>query len=358
MSLVDRYISFTVASVMALATLALLGLFIVLTLIDQAQGMINQYNIFYVVRFVAYSLPRMLYEVVPYAAMMGCIAGLGLLASSSELLIMRAAGLSTASIAWSAIKPALILVFVGMLVGEFLLPDFERMARADRTQAKSDLVGITERGGFWYREKDVYMHFDVVGQRGVLQGVSLYYFDEQKMRRSLFAQRGVYHDIRAGKNYWLLEDVTYSDFTGSMVKVEKLPGFEWRTSLTPNLISSEIVVQPDRMSIRELIAKITYMDEQGLESKKFELGFWDKVFQPIATLSLVLIGISFIFGPLRDSSMGTRVLAGVIVGITFKFLQNLISPASLVFGFSPIIAVLAPIFLCLLVGAYVLKRSG
>ena len=113
MSLVDRYISFTVASVMALATLALLGLFIVLTLIDQAQGMINQYNIFYVVRFVAYSLPRMLYEVVPYAAMMGCIAGLGLLASSSELLIMRAAGLSTASIAWSAIKPALILAFIG-----------------------------------------------------------------------------------------------------------------------------------------------------------------------------------------------------------------------------------------------------
>ena len=100
------------------------------------------------------------------------------------------------------------------------------------------------------------------------------------------------------------------------------------------------------------------MDEQGLESKKFELGFWGKIFQPIATLSLVLVGISFIFGPLRDSSMGTRVLAGVIAGIAFKFLQNLISPASLVFGFSPMVAVLAPIFLCFLVGSYVLKRAG
>ena len=358
MSLLNRYISLTVAVVMALATLALLGLFIVLTLIDQAEGMINQYNLFYVFRFVVYSLPRMFYEVVPYAAMMGCIAGLGLLASRSELLIMRSAGISPSSIAWSAIKPALILAFIGMLIGEFLLPDFERMARADRMQAKSDLVGITERGGFWYRENEVYMHFDVVGQRGVLQGVSLYYFDKQQMRRSLFAQRGVYHDIRAGQNYWLLEAVTYSDFTSSGVKVGKLPSLEWRTSLTPNLISSEIVVQPDRMSIRELVAKIKYMDEQGLESKKFELGFWGKIFQPIATLSLVLVGISFIFGPLRDSSMGTRVLAGVIAGIGFKFFQNLISPASLVFGFSPIVAVLAPISLCLLVGSYILKRAG
>ena len=358
MNRIDRYISTTVATAMGLAVIALLGLFVVLTLIEQVQSIVNEYTILNVLRFVLYSLPRMLYEVVPYAALIGCLAGLGLLASSSEILVMRSSGISTFSIAWSVIKPALILAFIGMLVGEFLLPDFERMARADRVQAKTDLVGITERGGFWYRENDVYMHFDVVGQRGVLQGVSLYYFQEKEMIRSLFARRGVYHDIRDGENYWLLETVTFSDFSGTDVKAGTLPSFEWRTSLTPNLISGEIVVQPDKMSIRELKEKIEYMTTQGLESKKFELGLWEKIFQPIATISLVLIGISFIFGPLRDSSMGTRILAGVIVGIAFKFFQNLISPASLVFDFPPIIAVLSPISLCLLLGMYLLRRSG
>ena len=160
MNRIDRYISTTVATAMGLAVIALLGLFVVLTLIEQVQCIVNEYTILNVLRFVLYSLPRMLYEVVPYAALIGCLAGLGLLASSSEILVMRSSGISTFSIAWSVLKPALILAFIGMLVGEFLLPDFERMARADRVQAKTDLVGITERGGFWYRENDVYMHFD------------------------------------------------------------------------------------------------------------------------------------------------------------------------------------------------------
>jgi lipopolysaccharide export system permease protein len=358
MNRLDSYIFNTVGMTMGLAVAGLLGLDIILTFLEQMKDVVNDYTIFHVFRFVLYSMPRMFYEVIPYSALIGCLAGLGLLASGSELVVIRAAGISTWSIAWSALKPALILAFVGILVGETLLPDFERKARVDRVQAKTDLVGITPRGGFWYREDNVYMHFDVVGQSGVLQGVSLYYFDEEKMTRSLYADSGVYHDIGESKNYWLLEKVTYTDLGGPKVDVQELISFQWITSLTPNLISAEIVVQPDKMSIRELDTKIDYMRNQGLNSSKFELGFWGKVFQPLATVGLVLLGISFIFGPLRESAMGTRVVMGIIIGFAFRFFQNLLSPASLVFGFSPIIATLAPIAICFAVGIYLFKRAG
>ena len=358
MNRLDSYIFKTVALTMALAVAGLLGLLIILTFLEQMKDVVNDYTIFHVFRFVLYSMPRMFYEVIPYSALIGCLAGLGLLANNSELVVIRAAGISTWSITWSALKPALILAFLGMLVGETLLPDFERMARVDRVHAKTDLVGITPRGGFWYREDNVYMHFDVVGQSGLLQGVSLYYFDEGKMKRSLYADTGVYHDIGDGKNYWLLEKVTYTDLGGSKVDVQELTNFRWMTSLTPNLISAEIVVQADKMSIRELDTKIDYMRNQGLNSSKFELGFWGKVFQPLATVGLVLVGISFIFGPLRESAMGTRVVMGVIIGFAFRFFQNLLSPASLVFGFSPIIATLAPITICFAVGIYLFRRAG
>ncbi|HAK50447.1 MAG TPA: LPS export ABC transporter permease LptG [Gammaproteobacteria bacterium] len=357
MNRLDSYIFSTVAMTMALAVAGLLGLLIILTFLEQMKDVVNDYTIFHVFRFVLYSMPRMFYEVIPYSALIGCLAGLGLLANSSELVVIRAAGISTWSIAWSALKPALILAFLGMLVGETLLPDSERMARVDRVQAKTDLVGITPKGGFWYRENNVYMHFDIVGQSGVLQGVTLYYFDEKEMTRSLYAERGIYHDIGEDKNYWLLEKVTLTELGGRKVNVEELTSFEWHTSLTPNLISAEIVVQPDKMSIRELDTKIEYMRTQGLNSSKFELGFWGKVFQPLATVGLVLVGISFIFGPLRESAMGTRVVMGVIIGFAFRFFQNLLSPASLVFGFSPIIATLAPITVCFAVGIYLFKRA-
>ncbi|MDZ7683985.1 MAG: LptF/LptG family permease [Gammaproteobacteria bacterium] len=117
-------------------------------------------------------------------------------------------------------------------------------------------------------------------------------------------------------------------------------------------------MEPDKMSIRELQAKIEYMNAQGLDARQFELGFWQKLMQPVAAMALVFVAISFVFGPLREATMGMRVVTGLIVGIVFKFLTELLSPASLVYGFPPLVAILAPITLCLLAGYYLLRRAG
>jgi lipopolysaccharide export system permease protein len=56
--------------------------------------------------------------------------------------------------------------------------------------------------------------------------------------------------------------------------------------------------------------------------------------------------------------MGMRVVTGLVTGIVFKFFQDLLSPASLVFGFSPMVAVLIPIVLCFGAGYFLLRRAG
>jgi lipopolysaccharide export system permease protein len=112
------------------------------------------------------------------------------------------------------------------------------------------------------------------------------------------------------------------------------------------------------MSIGELNDNIEYMREQGLNSGKFELGFWKKVLQPLSTIGLVFVAISFIFGPLRESTMGMRVIMGLVIGILFKFVQDLLSPASMVFGFSPIIAIIIPIAICFIVGYPLMRRAS
>jgi lipopolysaccharide export system permease protein len=54
--------------------------------------------------------------------------------------------------------------------------------------------------------------------------------------------------------------------------------------------------------------------------------------------------------------MGYRVFAGVIVGIVFWTLQELLGPASLVYNFSTVQAVLLPILLCAILGVALLRR--
>jgi len=319
----------------------------------------HQYGLREVLMYCLYSMPRVCYEVVPYAALIGCLAGLGMLANNSELAVMRAAGVSTWSIALSALKPTLLLVIFSLVLGEYLLPDIERKARNDRIEARSADADIAPFLGFWYREGNVFMHFDEVSQSGVLGGVSHYYFDdEDKLRRALHADRAVYHDVREDERYWLMEKVKITDFKDDRTGARRLTSLRWDTRLEPELLSTEILVQPDKMSIRELRAKIEYMRAQGLASDRFELGFWRKLLQPVATLALVVVGISFIFGPLREATMGMRIMAGLIVGILFKFLQDLLSPASMVYGFPPFVAIIVPILICLGTGLALLRRAS
>ena len=133
-----------------LASAGLISLFVIFTFLDQMSDIEQDYNLIAVIKYVSYSIPRMFYETVPYAALIGSLTGLGILASNSELIIMRTAGISTWQIAIATMKPALAFVIAGLLVGELILPDFERTARASREKAMEG--DITPDGGFWYRE--------------------------------------------------------------------------------------------------------------------------------------------------------------------------------------------------------------
>ncbi|MBV1879877.1 MAG: LPS export ABC transporter permease LptG [Pseudomonadales bacterium] len=356
---IDYYLMLTIGSTMLLAMGGLLGILSVFTLIEQIEDINETYTMVNVAVFVLLSMPRMFYELVPYSALIGCLAGLGILANNSELLVMRAAGVSTWNISWNAMKPALILVLVGLYVGEYILPQVEKTARISKEKALSGNNTIVSTNGFWYREDNVYMHFDSVGQGGVIEGISHYYFDQaHNLKRSLYATRGVFHDVRENEQYWLLENVVLTDIGAETTQSAELTSWRWDTRLVPGLLNAEILVQPDKMSIGELNAKISYMDAQGLNSAKFQLGYWRKVLQPLATIGLVFMAISFVFGPLREATMGMRVVSGLVAGIIFKFVLDLLSPASMVFGFAPMIAVLVPILICFLLGYILFRRTA
>ncbi|MDA9049781.1 LPS export ABC transporter permease LptG [Pseudomonadales bacterium] len=359
MGRLDFYVAQTIMKTMLLAIVGLLGILMIFTFLEQIEDVSDSYRVIDLLLFVLFSAPRMFYETVPYAALIGCLAGLGTLANNSELIVMRAAGVSIWSITLSAMKPTLVLILVSLYVGEYLLPGIERIAVSNRDKAVSGDREAVPSSGLWYREGGVFMHFDEVGQSGVIGGVAHYHFDaEQRLTSILRADRGVYHDVRPGEKYWLLETVVTTRFSDDKTVIETAPSYQWNTGLTPSLLINEVLVRPDKMSIRELSAKVDYMRNQELNGMKFELGFWHKVLQPLATLSLVFVAISFIFGPLRESTMGMRVVTGLVTGIVFKFIQDLLSPASLVFGFPPFIAVVIPIIICFSAGYFLLRRAA
>ena len=349
----DRYIGSSVLMAILAVLGIILGLALLFALIDEMRSISSSYTIMDVFSFVMLTAPRRLYEMLPMAALIGCLIGLGGLASNSELTIMRAAGVSLGRIVWAVMKPMLVLMLAGVLIGEYVVPASENLAQANRALAQGGGDAQSSKHGLWHRQGDEFIHINAVQPNGLLYGVTRYRFDkERNMLSASFAKRAQFD-----QGHWQLNDVSTTVFHDRSTEEIKVPEESWDVSLSPQLLST-VVMAPESLSIAGLWSYIHYLKEQGLNNGRYWLAFWVKVLQPLVTAALVLMAISFIFGPLRSVTLGQRVFTGVLVGFTFKIAQDLLGPMSLVFGFSPLFAVLAPTAICALAGIWLLRRAG
>lgn len=348
----DRYIGWTVFTAIGLVLVIIVGLDAVAAFIDESEDVSATYTFGEAALYVFLTLPGRLYEFIPFAALIGCLLGLGQLASSSELVVMRAAGVSTGRLVWVAMKPALLIAVLGFVLGEYLAPRAEQLAQSGRAMAQNPGESFSGRHGIWNREGDTFLHFNALQPEGVVHGITLLQFDDkQRLLSSLQARSATFEG-----DHWVMEQVQQTYLSSWETTREARETLRWDTGITPQLLTL-VVVEPGQLPLADLYRYSHYLQQQGLDSDDYQLAMWRKLLQPVAIGSLVLVAISFIFGPLREGTMGFRIFAGVLVGIVFRTSQDLLGPASLVFGFSPIYAALAPIVVCLLAGLFLLSKA-
>lgn len=349
----DNYIGKSVFLAIIAVLGIILGLASLFAFIDEMGDISDTYTLWNAGQYVLLTAPRRLYDMLPMAGLIGCLIGLGSLASNSELTIMRAAGVSIGRIVWAVMKPMLVLMLAGVLIGEYLAPVTENKAQADRSLAQGGGEAQTSKRGLWHRQGEEFVHINTVQPNGLLLGVTRYHFDnERHLLSSSFARRAQYKD-----DHWQLSDVISTMFRGDHTEVVKTAEERWDVALTPQLLNT-VVLAPESLSITGLWDYIHYLSDQGLNNERYWLAFWTKVLQPLVTAALVLMAISFIFGPLRSVTLGQRVFTGVLVGFVFRIAQDLLGPSSQVFGFPPLLAVLLPAGICALAGVWLLRRAG
>ena len=349
----DRYIGSSVLLAIVAVLGIIVGLALLFAFIDELNYARTTYNALDVLGYVLMGTPQQIYEMLPMAALIGCLIGLGTLASNSELTIMRASGVSLARIVWAVMKPMLLLLTLSVLIGEYVTPWAADIAQSHRAQALGSGQAQTGKHGVWHRQGAEYVHINAVQTGGGLLGVTRYRFDDQRrLQTASFARSGQYRD-----GYWELRDVATTQFGERETQVLTSATERWDVELTPQLLGT-VVMDPDALSISGLWRYARYLNAQGLNGDRYWLAFWVKVLQPLVTAALVLMAISFIFGPLRSVTLGQRIFTGVLVGFVFRIAQDLLGPSSLVFGFSPLLAVLLPASVCAGAGFWLLRRAG
>jgi lipopolysaccharide export system permease protein len=357
MTTLDKYIRQTVLMAMLLVLLVLASLDLLFTFFDEIGSTDANYTGLEATAYVLHTFPRHLYELLPMVALIGALVGLGILASSNELVVMQASGVPVRRIVWAVMKPTLALMVLGIMLGEFIAPPLELRGEVNKAMARGQEV-IMSRYGHWQREDRDFMHFNAIDPAGVLHGVMIYSFDENRVLQSnIFAEQAVY-EADAG---WRLLGVTETAFSlqdGELTSSNQhYPTKRWQVTLSPEVLKV-MIMDADKMAVSDLYQYARRFESQGQDASQYFLSFWKKLLQPLTTGVLVLVAISFIFGPLRDSPMGARVFAAICFGLLFLILQRLLNTVSLVYHLPPLPAVLFPIILSGLFGGWLLRRAS
>jgi lipopolysaccharide export system permease protein len=351
MKILNRYIRNVVISATILVILVILGVECFAQLVGQlpSVGTAN-YGVGMMLKYIAMELPAILYMAFPIAAFIGCLIGLGRLATGSELTVMRANGVSIGQITWSVVKAALIMVVIVTAIGEFIAPQLQVRADIMKANALGKSSRLEADKQIWLHHDNKYIYIDNIDGPTHITDINEFKFNGKQLHELIYAKSA----DKIGKR-WQLHDVVTTVLNDDHTQVFRDKSAWLNFNFVPNKLHKfkSLTLQGSLVYLWQIVK---LRKSVGLVATLFELTFWQRAIQPITTLVMICLGIPFIFGSLRSVGTSVRLVAGISVGIIFYMLNRFFGPITLLYQFPPILAALCPTLLFLAIYAYMLKR--
>ncbi|UDG80010.1 LPS export ABC transporter permease LptG [Candidatus Steffania adelgidicola] len=354
-SVLDRYIGKTIFSFIMMTLFMLVSLAGIIKFIEQLRK-VGQggYSAIGAGLFTLLSIPKDIEIFFPMATLLGALLGLGSLATHSELVVMQASGFSRFQVAGSVIKTAIPLVIWTMAIAEWVAPAGEKIAYKYRTQAIYGGAVLSTQNGVWAKDGNDFVFIERVVGSNKLAGINIYHFDQTEQPRLQLLRYATTATFSNGS--WKFQKVDESDFTNSKQVIhQQTLNRDWKTNLTPDKLGV-IALEPNSLSISGLYNYIHYLKQCGQESNRYQLNMWNKIFSPFSVAVMMLMALSFIFGPLRNVPMGVRVITGISWGFLFYLLDQIFGPLSLVYNMPPAFAALLPSMVFFMISIIMLLR--
>jgi len=350
--LLDRYIGTTVFRSIGIVLLVLIALDsffrLVRELNEVGTGDYDQLEMFL---YLVLTTPAQIVEFFPIAALLGAITGLGALASTSELIVMRAAGVSLVRIGGSILKAGFVLILGVMLLAEFVVPDSEQFAESRRSQLLAEQTAIKTKNGFWSRDARSFLNIRDIRPGGEIGDIYIYEFDDKhELRTTTYANKAAYED-----GNWILIGLSQSEITTQGIKTSTFERAQWDSILSPALLSL-LVIDPVQLSMRDLYEYYTYLNDTRQEAEVYELAFWSRMVMPMSIAVMMLLAVPFVFGPLRSVSIGQRIFVGFLVGLGFFLFNKAFNHIGIVYDLPPILSASLPPLTFFVVSIFMIRR--
>lgn len=352
MNILDRYIAKTVLSAIGLVTLMLAGMQLFILFVNQLEDLGKvDYGITQAFVFVLLQMPYQVYLFFPMASLLGCLIGLGIMANHSELVVMRAAGMSIGQITGAVLKASVVVIIVVTALGETVVPLMAHKANDYKISALLGGQSLRTAQGLWLRYGNDFITIGSVLPENVLQNVYQFHFDEN---HNLQIAR-VIPEIKYINETWVAYNVQQTRFAIDHTKAEQFDSMPWDIAVKPQILKIS-GTNPDEMTLHELNRYLREQKRNQQNASNYKFAFLQRIVQPFTTVVMMVLAIPFIFGPLRSSTMGSKLLVGATVGFGFHIVNRFFGPVSTVFQWPPELAALGPTFIFALIGLYLMRK--
>jgi LPS export ABC transporter permease LptG len=364
-SLLDIYVARKYLSVFALAFVSLIGIFYIATFIDLADKLFRgSTTTGTLLRFFYFQTPQYVYYVLPLAALLSTFVTIGVLTKNSELIVMRACGVSL-------YRSAMPLLLFGVLLSGALFELQEQVLAVSNREAKR-LEAII-RGWPTQTFAQSLSHRWIVGQNGDFYYYE--YFDPAANRFTKFLR------LSPDPTTWRLRALTYANevqyakdgpnlvwdarhgWDRELVVARRGAGAEpavtyhrfdaKRLPLEPPKYFKDDQPEADRMTYGELQSYVTQLQKSGYYSVPYQVQLQRKVAFPFVTLIMTLLAVPFAVTTGKSGAL-YGIGFGIALAIVYWTAQSIFGAMGSAGLISPVLAAWAPNILFAAVAAYML----
>lgn len=354
MTIIDRYIARTVLVYTALVMGVLMTLGTLFVFIGQQDDIgVGAYMASDAFVYSLLSMPQQFFELLPIGALLGSLLGLGLLARSSEIIVIRASGVSLARLSAAVFSAGLVLIVIGVVMGEYVGPATQQYARQFKVFSKFADFSVAGSGSAWVKDGNNIVQLDRQTGDAIFGGVSIFRFSGDKRLASV--ARAATATVGVGER-WELQGYAETAFVDGGTRVTHEARHTFATRVSPEFLGLAIVV-PNQMRTVQLARYLKHLRDNELDTREIEFTLWARVARTLSIAVIVLLALPFCFGSMRSAGSGAKIVIGVLIGIAFYLLQRTLESSALVFNVNPILLAWTPLVLLLVATTVALRRT-
>ena len=328
-STLDRYISREFVKLLFLIIVSLVGLYLVVDFFERIRMFLSNHATFLqILSYFTFEIPMIVSLMLPVAVLLASLLTFGILSKNSEIIAMKANGVSLYRSSFPIITISIILCIVAFFLNEFLTPYANQKAKHIKLVEvqKNEKLGFFKQNQIWFRSKDGIYNFNIFDPKtGTLKGIKINYLDRGMiLTKRIDAKRAQWKD-----GTWVFYDVLITRFSPG-----KLPTIERAKSQIINLLeepSDFMTVQKDteEMGYFELRKYIKNVQSEGYDAVQYMADMHGKIAFSLVSLILAVIGVSF---SLRKSERSGGISQSIAVGIIIGFSYWIVYAFSLSLG--------------------------